>query len=344
MSILTKPLFALSKTDTKLIQLCSNNAYNTQASYGLFILIIGIFAFFSSSYALKMTLNISGVYFIAAIYATLIMLIDREIVSASNKNRLMIGTRVVLAVCIGMVVSVPLELRMFAPQIEQKMKAMLDSDNQIPIGERKDAEAQYKARIREAENDVKAHETEIRNLEKRITNELLAAGQQFQDVTRGTERPGKGPVYQRLVEQKRETEQKLTKAQAVLRDLKAGEPQEMNRIDDTFKRNALPGADDLLSRYTALGAVKQHPQRGWDAWFMAWGVRLLLIMLEVTPALIKLLQEENEYDALVRAVRRRSITRINAIANDHMEQLAQNGGQNPTPTLIAQLKADPLTS
>lgn len=77
---------------------------------------------------------------------------------------------------------------------------------------------------------------------------------------------------------------------------------------------------------------------------MAWGVRLLLIMLELTPALIKVLQEENEYEALVRATRRRSITRIYAIANDHMEQLTQNGGQNPTPTLIGQLKADPLTS
>lgn len=344
MSILVKPLFALSKTDSKLIQLCSDNAYKTQAGYGLFILIIGIFAFFSSSYALKMTLDISGVYFIAAIYAILIMLIDREIVSVANKNRLMIGTRVVLAVCIGLVVSVPLELRMFAPQIEQQMKAMLDSDNHRPIEERKDAEKQFGDRIREAEKEVETLKAEINELDKRITNELLAAGQQFQGVTRGTERPGKGPVYHRLVDQKDETEKKLVKAQEALRTLKAEEPQVMNEIEDKFKRNALPPASDLLSRYTALGAVKQHPSRGWDAWFMAWGVRLLLIMLEVTPALIKLLQEDNEYDALVRATRRRSITRIYAIANDHMEQLAQNGGQNPTPTLIAQLKADPLTS
>jgi hypothetical protein len=77
---------------------------------------------------------------------------------------------------------------------------------------------------------------------------------------------------------------------------------------------------------------------------MAWGVRLLLILLELTPALIKILQEENDYDAMFQANRRRSITRIYAIANDHMEQLAQNGGQNPTPTLLEQLKADPLTS
>ena len=33
---------------------------------------------------------------------------------------------------------------------------------------------------------------------------------------------------------------------------------------------------------------------------MAWGVRLLLIMLELTPALIKVLQEENEYDAVLK--------------------------------------------
>jgi hypothetical protein len=74
MSILTRPLFALSKTDSQLIELCSDTAYKTQAGYGIFVLIVGVFAFVSSSYALSTALDVNGAYLIAAVYATLIML------------------------------------------------------------------------------------------------------------------------------------------------------------------------------------------------------------------------------------------------------------------------------
>lgn len=344
MSILTRPLFALSKTDRNLIELCSDTAYKTQAGYGLFVLIVGIFAFFSSSYALSTTLDVSGVYLIAAVYATLIVLIDREIVSVTNKNRLMVGVRLVLAVFIGLVVSVPIELRIFDTQIRQQLKAMENSDNRGYMEEKQEAEGQYRTRIVDAEKRVKDLESEASELQNRLTNEVLDPDRQIQGVVAGTGRPGEGPVYRRLKEQIEEKTNQQSRTQSLLNTLKAEEQQELNRIENEYQRRALPHATDLLSRYTALGAVKQHPTRGWDAWTMAWGVRLLLIMLELTPALIKVLQEESEYDALVRATRRRSITRIYAIANDHMEQLAQNGGQNPTPTLIGQLKADPLTS
>lgn len=344
MSILTRPLFALSKTDRNLIQLCSDTAYKTQAGYGLFVLIVGIFAFFSSSYALSTTLDVSGVYLIAAVYATLIVLIDREIVSVTNKNRVMVAVRLVLAVFIGLVVSVPIELRIFDTQIRQQLKAMENSDNHGYMEQKDEAERQYRGRILDAERRVKDLETEASDLQNRLTNEVLAPDRQIQSVVAGTRRPGEGPVFRRLKDQIGEKEDQLSRAQSDLKALKADEQQELNRIQNEYQNKALPPATDLLSRYTALGAVKQHPTRGWDAWTMAWGVRLLLIMLELTPALIKVLQEESEYDALVRATRRRSITRIYAIANDHIEQLAQNGGQNPTPTLIGQLKADPLTS
>jgi hypothetical protein len=344
MSILTKPLFALSKTDNQLIQLCTDGAYKTQAGYGLFILIVGIFAFCSSSYALSTTFDMNGIYLIAAVYATLIMLIDREIVSVATKSRGMVATRLVLAVFIGLVVSVPIELRIFQPQITQQLQKTKNADNADYEEEKKQAEAQYRERITDAEKRIGQIETELSQLQDRQTNEVLDPSRQISGVVAGTGRPGEGPVFRRLRAQIEEKTNELLRAQEALQNLKAGEQQELNRIQQEYQRKAIPPADDLLSRYTALGAVKRDGERGWDAFAMAWGVRLLLIMLELTPALIKLLQEENEYDALVRATRRRSITRIYAIANDHMEQLTQNGGQNPTPTLIGQLEADPLTS
>lgn len=343
MSILTKPLLALSKTDRNLIALCSDHAYKTQAGYGVFVLIVGIFAFCSSSYALSTSLGLRAVYFVAAVYATLIMLIDREIVSGTSKNRVMIGARLVLAVFIGLVVSVPLELRIFQQQITQQLKQKQNDNNKPYMEEKQHAENQFRARVATAEQGIQQFETEASELEHRVTNELMKPYEQFKGVVAGTGKPGRGPVYRRLQEQVGEKNKQLERARNALQDLRNEQQRELTRIDDQYHQQEIPPADDLLSRYVALGAVKQDPKQGSDAWAMAWGVRLLLILLELTPALIKLLQEENEYEALLRANRRRSITRIYSIANDHMEQLVQNGGQNPTPTLIGQLKSEPLT-
>jgi hypothetical protein len=345
MNIVSRILLYLSKTDRRLIGLCSDSAYKTQVGYGVFVLIVGIFAFISSSYALRTTLgNSYAVFAVAAVYAALIMFIDREIVSAASKGRGMIAARLALAVFIGLVVSVPIELKLFEKQIVQELKRIQNVDNSSYLEKKQQAEAQYRERIVAKERQVQELETEAGELQDRISNEILQPDRQIPGVARGTLRPGPGPVYRRLIEQAGEKGEQLRQAREDYNKLKADEQTELKRIEDEYGKQAIPPADDLLSSYVALGSVKQDPKRGWDAWFMAWGVRLLLILLELTPALIKILQEENDYDAMLRANRRRSITRIYAIANDHMEQLAQNGGQNPTPTLLEQLKTDPVTS
>lgn len=345
MNILAKLLLYLSKTDRRLIFLCSDSAYKTQVGNGVFVLIVGIFAFASSSYALRNVLEASyAVFMVAAVYSVLIMFIDREIVSATNKSRGMIATRLAMAVFIGLVVSVPLELRIFEQQIDRELKRIQNIDNSPYLDKKQQAAAQYRERIVAKEKQIQELETEAGKLGNRVTNEVLQPNQQIVGVARGTLRPGIGPVYRRLEEQSDEVARQLTQAREDYKKLSEDEQKELKRLEEEYKNREIPPANDLLSRYVALGAVKQDPQRGWDAWTMAWGVRLLLIMLELTPALIKILQEENDYDAMLQADRRRNITRIYAIANDHMEQLAQNGGQNPNPTLLEQLKTDPLTS
>lgn len=345
MNIVARILLYLSKTDRRLIVLCSDSAYKTQVGYGVFVLIVGIFAFTSSSYALRATLGDSYVVFaVAAVYAALIMFIDREIVSATNKGKGMIATRLGLAVFIGLVVSVPIELKLFEKQIAQELKRLQNSDYAPHVEKREEVKARYRLRFAAKDKQIQELVREGGDLDTRVTNEVLQPNQQISGVALGTMRPGKGPVYERLKEQAVENAERLRQAREDYNKLTTDEQNEIDGIEDEYIKQALPPSDDLLARYSALGSAKRDPERGWDAWFMAWGVRLLLIMLELTPALIKVLQEENEYDAILRANRRRSITRIYAIANDHMEQLAHNGGHNPTPTLLEQLKTDPLTS
>jgi hypothetical protein len=275
-----------AKTDSRLIGLCSDSAYKTQVGYGVFVLIVGVFAFTSSAYALRTTLSDSyAVHAVAAVYATLIMFIDREIVSAPNKGKGMIATRLALAVFIGLVVSVPIELKLFENQINREQKRISNADNSSYLEKKERAEAQYRDRIVSKEKQVQELEKEASDLETRITNEVLRPDQQIPGVTGGTLRPGVGPVYRRLKEQTEEKAGQLKQAREDYNKLKADEQGELDRIEKEYNEQKLPPADDLLSRYVALGAAKRDPQQGWDAWFMAWGVRLLLIMLELTPAL-----------------------------------------------------------
>jgi Domain of unknown function (DUF4407) len=343
MNIFTRPLIALAKTDRNLISMCSDHAHKTQAGFGLFVLIVGIFAFFSSSYALKTSLGTKTVYLVAIVYAGLIMLIDREIVSVTRKSGLMITVRLCLAVLIGLVVSVPLELRIFEQQIKQQQKETLNEKNKPHLAKKELAKEKYDEKLARAEKRVKDLEAESIVLQKRVANEVLNSKNQNPDVQAGTGKPGEGPVFRLLQSQLKEHEKLLEGANNDYTRTLAEKESELKRIDDDYQALAIQSTDDLLSQYIALGELKNDPERGWDAFFMAWGVRLLLIILELTPALIKLLHEENEYDALLEANRRRNITRIYSIANDHMEQLTENGGQNPSPTLISQLKSEPLT-
>jgi len=106
MSIVTKALLYLSKTDSETRVVCSDLAYKNAGWLWSLRANSCIFAFASASYALRTALgNSIFVLLNPMVYSTLIMFIDREIVSANlAKNKRMVATRLVLAVFIGLVI------------------------------------------------------------------------------------------------------------------------------------------------------------------------------------------------------------------------------------------------
>jgi hypothetical protein len=152
--------------------------------------------------------------------------------------------------------------------------------------------------------------------------------------------PGRGPAYAEAVEQKEHNERMLQAAQEELNSLAASRDAEEGRIERDFKGRFVQPVDDFLTRYEALEHVKQQSSA---SYYMSWGVRGLIILLEVIPALMKLFQQDNEYNALLEALRRRNLTRIYAITNDHIEQILAQPSVAPTPPLLQQLEQDPLT-
>jgi hypothetical protein len=336
MNPVTKFFLFLSKTDRHVITYCTDVAVKTQVAYGVFVFLTGAFAFLSCMYAVNMTFKSLYVAVpVALLYSTVIVFIDREIVSATKKVATL--PRIALAIVIGMVISVPLEMRLFQNRIDQE-RDRLHKDENRPAREQMGRERQaFQNRINVLEDEIKTYRQNI-----------VEAGLAKQDETTGsvregrnrTGRAGQGPAFEAAEEQRRLNESLLQQAQVNLDALNKSEKDVEERIKTTYELHEVDQVEDLLANYEALEIVKMKSPATRK---MALGLMLLIIMIEVIPALMKLLQQDNEYGAILEALRRRNITRVFAITNDHIDQVITSPHISPVPTLFQQLEQDPLT-
>jgi hypothetical protein len=337
MSILSRFFQFLSKTDRRVIIYCTDHSVKTQVTNGVFVLLTGLFAFLSSMYAVYTTTNDFKVAIpVAVLYATVIVFIDREIVSAGSRRAAL--ARLPLAFVIGLVISVPLEMRLFAKRIdEQLIEANKDKN---------------KAAREQTEADERAYENRIQKLEKEMEGyrgNMAEASQAIFDETVGKRRDGKqrtglsgcGLACEAAKTQLEDNAKLLGIAEGELEELKRARNDVHTRIKETYEWKAIPMSDDLLARYEALEKVKASSP---SAIYMARGVMLLIILLEMFPALVKLMQQPNEYNIAVEEARRVNITRTIAIANTQIDQIKHNPQETPRPTLLEQLRENPFSS
>lgn len=337
MSIVGRFFQFLSKTDRRLIVPCTDHSVKTQVTNGVFVFLTSVFAFLSCMYALLVTFKSAWVAIpIAALYATVIAFIDREIVSTSNRWATL--SRLPLAFVIGLVISVPLEMRLFENRIDQEL-------NRSNIEENRPAREQM-------ETDERAYQTRITALEDEIATyrrNIVEAGLAMQDETVGSVREGKkrtgvageGPAFRAAGAQLERNQQLVKTAQAQLDQLRLAQMNVQVRIKEAYDRRAIPKVEDLLARYEAMEKVKAGSA---SAIYLTWGIRLLIILLEMSPALMKLLQRDTEYNVALEGARRVNIARIIGIANDQIDQIVLNPRTAPKPTLLEQLRENPFTS
>lgn len=96
----------------------------------------------------------------------------------------------------------------------------------------------------------------------------------------------------------------------------------------------------LLARFEALADLgSQSPA----VWYMAWGLRLLIVMIEMAPAPLKLLRPVSTYEALQKARRVINLTRINELANQRVKKIKKNLENPLIPTFIEWFEQNPLS-
>ena len=130
-----------SGSDTDILETCSVGEQNKYAGIGATVFFTAVMAFIASSYALYTVFdNLYTAIFFGLIWGLLIFNLDRYIVSTIKKTGNVIdeliqaSPRIILAIIIAVVISKPLELKIFEKEINQ---VLLEQKNELNTSKQK---------------------------------------------------------------------------------------------------------------------------------------------------------------------------------------------------------------
>ncbi|MFL6255015.1 MAG: DUF4407 domain-containing protein [Pyrinomonadaceae bacterium] len=328
----------LSKTDKDALDsgCCTRVTRMTQTSLGMMVLLTGVLAFFSGSYAIYTTFEGHPWAILVAVplgllYSCMIIMFDREIVGAQSKWAVLV--RFPLAVAIGFIVAVPLELRLLEDSIGKQLLVSNQGDNKVSLSRMQKKQDELDARKKELQDAVNKYREEVKRWEEAMQQETVGA------VASGrTGKAGQGSAYREAERNRDSSAATLARYEDELRKYEESEEQERQRLRADFNGGYVPAARDFLARYEALDQLKEHSA---GAFAISWGLRIFFILVEVFPALLKLFLPYNEYNAIVEARLRSQVQRVHALGNKHLDDLSRNPPSYPSASLLDALKNQP---
>lgn len=328
----------LSKTDQDALGAgcCTRVTRMTQTSLGMMVLLTGVLAFFSGSYAIYTAFESRPWAPLVAVplgvlYSFMIIMFDREIVGAQDRRAVWI--RLPLAVIIGFIVAVPLELRLLEDSINKQLLVSSQQDNSASANRMRGKEDELEARTKELQDSVKEYREEVKRWDAAMEAEAVG-----RELPGRTGRAGIGPVYSEAMRNRDSNAATLARYEEELRKHEAFVIEERARLQTEYQGGYIPQAKDFLSRYEALDQLKSNSG---GAFVISWGLRIFFILIEVFPALLKLFLPYNEYNAIVEARMRSHVQRIHALGNQQLDDMSQNPPSYPRASLLDALKNQP---
>ena len=285
-----------SGADTTILKDCSNGEQNKYAGIGATVFFTAIMAFIASSYALFTVFDsMYSAIFFGLIWGLLIFNLDRFIVSTIKKRDSFIdeliqaSPRIALAIIIAIVISKPLELKIFEKEINQ---VLLEQKNELTLANKDQIALQFTPNIKTLENSITALQSEIATKETEV-NALYNVFINEAEGTAGTKLLGKGPVYKEkrdkhdaalaeLQELKTVNKEKIATTEAQITQLKTDYE---TQVSDT--QPIIDGFDGLMARVNALNQLP---------WLPSLFIFLLFLAIETSPIIAKLLASKGEYD------------------------------------------------
>jgi len=285
-----------SGVDTDIVNGCSNGEQNKYAGIGATVFFTAIMAFIASSYALFTVFdNVYTAVFFGLVWGFLIFNLDRFIVSTIKKRDnfldefIQATPRIALAIIIAIVISKPLEIKIFQKEIET---VLLKEKNAMALNNKKEVTNYFKTDVDKNKAEIDSLKSDIAKKEKEV-NDLYSVFITEAEGTAGTKKLGKGPVYKEKREKHDAALQQLDSLKAV-NAVKIKEKEEKSKtlqadLDKkvTETQPIIDGFDGLMARINALNKLP---------WLPSFFIMLLFLAIETSPIIAKLLSPKGEYD------------------------------------------------
>ena len=285
-----------SGVDSDIVNSCSNGEQNKYAGIGATVFFTAIMAFIASSYALYTVFdNVFTAIAFGLIWGFLIFNLDRFIVSTIKKRDsfldefIQASPRIVLAIIIAIVISKPLEIKIFEKEIKT---VLLKEKNEMALANKKEVAKYFETDLKKLKTEIESLKSENLKKEKEV-NAYYQTYIAEAEGTAGTKKLGKGPVFKEKIA-KHNLAKKELDTLLVTNILKIKEKE--NKIKtlqtDLEKKVAdtqpiIDGFDGLMARINALNKLP---------WLPSFFIMLLFLAIETSPIIAKLLSPKGEYD------------------------------------------------
>ena len=295
--IMLQSFFILcSGADKKLLDTCSEGEQTKFAGIGATVFFTAVMAFIASSYALFTVFDsIWPAMAFGLVWGLLIFNLDRFIVSTIRKrdrfgSELLQATpRILLAVIIAIVISKPLEIKIFEKEINT---VLLKEKNAMALNNKKEVANYFQSDLDKNKAEIEGLKADISRKEKEV-NGLYETYITEAEGTKGTMKLGKGPVFKEkiakhnLAKSELDTLRKNNLAKIAEKEAKTKTLQADLDKKVTATQPIIDGFDGLMARINALGKLPQLP---------SLFIMLLFLAIETSPIIAKLLSPKGEYD------------------------------------------------
>lgn len=280
--------------------------YAKYAGIGGTILFTALMASLSGGYAMNFVFNHTGVAIAFGIFwGLLIFNLDRFIVNtmySDGKHTISWGEiksglpRIVMAIFLGIVISTPLEMKIF----EDRISSQLIQDNIARTNAARLKVDEGNKPLVERRNQLEQQQAEIQSRLSKAEEELKQEG----EGSALSGKVGHGPIYR----------DKEANRNAIKKELSAWETTHMEELNDLTKQikvNRDNGNADIAKgntengfcvRYEAFSNVKSQSAA---LNIVSIVIMLLFIVIETAPTFFKMMMEDGPYDDLINAEKHR---------------------------------------
>jgi hypothetical protein len=316
-------LLWLSKTDPMLYHQSPQNVKWSRTNLGVFVLLTGVFAFVTASFfirslfiendSLTNQISIPFIGWLVSVifglfWAIFIIAMDREIISSNSKWGPVI--RIVFALGIGFIISLPLKVMIFQNPIFKELTQASRLENAPYEGRYLNEKDRLTGQIQNLEEKISEHRSEMARFA-----DLKHAEEVGMVVKGATGLPGEGDGFRTANENILLHEKLVADYTNQLEAAKQSLDKNLTENQREFQSNRINQSFDFPTQYKALDDILARPENlSWN-WFAVF-LMIIFMVVEAMPAFMKIIREKDEYDALLSARTVVNQQLINVVTND----------------------------